>query len=375
MSYLDSLDVANRALQLIGALPINSITEDSNNNTVMSFAYDKVRRAELRRNVWRFATREAILRPVDTTTMLLDPVVFDPAITYLQGTIVKDANGLFWISQIAANLGNTPGGNNEGWDMYFGPISISLYDSTVTYQSGELVYKETGSPGGYAVYLSLQSDNTDNPSTATAWLSTFIYNRDDVVTNAGTMWRSIVEVNHGITPVEGAFWTALPPIPTSSIKWRAINAQVKNLLFMYPIGAGPASQDATRNVYRMPAGYLREAPQDPKAGAISYLGAPWGMPINDWLFEGNYIITRDAGPLRLRFVADVTRVTQFDDMFCEGLACRIATATCEQLTQSTSKLGSLASQYKLFMTEARLVNGIETGPTEPPLDDYIMARA
>jgi hypothetical protein len=63
-----------------------------------------------------------------------------------------------------------------------------------------------------------------------------------------------------------------------------------------------------------------------------------------------------------------------DDMFCEGLGARIGLAVCEPLTQSTAKTNTIAQEYQKFMSEARAVNGIETGAVEPPLDDYIACR-
>ena len=140
MPFTDSLDIANRALQLLGVNSILSITEDSTNNSEASNAYDKLRRPELRRNVWRFAIRTAVLRALDTTTMLLVPALYDATKTYLPGEIVRDSNGLMWICQSADNKGNTPGGNNEAWDMYFGPMTADLWDSTTSYFAGELAY-------------------------------------------------------------------------------------------------------------------------------------------------------------------------------------------------------------------------------------------
>ena len=87
----------------------------------------------------------------------------------------------------------------------------------------------------------------------------------------------------------------------------------------------------------------------------------------------------DAGVVLLhrfvyRFTADVQDVTKMDDMFCEGLACRIGLEVAEPLTQSGAKIGTISQEYKTFMSEARIVNGIETGPTEPPEDDYVTCR-
>lgn len=423
MPFLDSLDIANRSLQLIGASQIGDINEDSKNNTETAFAYDKVRRAELRRNVWRFAIRKAVLRAIDDTTMILVPSLYDATKTYLPGSIVADANGQAWISMEPDNVNNTPG-DTDVWDMYFGPLAVSLYDSGTTYFAGEIVYKPGTVAGSYAVFLSLQSANADTPDVATVYDPTVTYNRDDVVSYSGSQWRSLIEVNLGITPADGplAFdigatysigqtvtasdnfiyssvgngnigndpttdggvhwtntavanaWSRSPVIGVSSIKWRVLAATIKNLSFSYPIGSGPCSQTTTRNVFRLPCGYLREAPQDPKAGSNSYLGAPTGLAYNDWLFEGDYLVSSETGVIVFRFVADVTDVSAMDDMFCEGLACRIATAICETITQSGAKLQTIASSYKLFMGEARTVNAIEEGSEEPPIDDYLACR-
>ena len=101
---------------------------------------------------------------------------------------------------------------------------------------------------------------------------------------------------------------------------------------------------------------------------------PSGLPQDDWEFEGDFIVTRDVVVIVLRFVADIQDVTRMDPMFCEGLAARMGLELCEPLTQSSEKLQAIGSIYKLTMGEARAVNGIETGPTEAPLDDYIATR-
>ena len=171
MPFLDSLDIANRALQHCGQTQIVSPTEDSKNNLETAFAYDKVRRAELRRNDWRFAIRKAVLRAVDTGTMLLHPAAYDSTVTYQAGAIVADTNNQLWLSMAEGNINNTPGGNNEIWDMYFGPLTIEPYDTTgsTNYWTGELVYKPGALPGSYNIFMSLENANTDVPDTATVW--------------------------------------------------------------------------------------------------------------------------------------------------------------------------------------------------------------
>lgn len=116
LSFQSPVDIANRALQHVGALRIVSFTDDTKSAGEVSFVYDKVRQAELRRNCWRFAYRNAVLRPVNSlsqligqvptstapnllASMLLMPPVYDPSVTYPLGAIVADTNNTLWQSR------------------------------------------------------------------------------------------------------------------------------------------------------------------------------------------------------------------------------------------------------------------------------------
>lgn len=422
MPFLDSLDIANRALQLLGAREITDVDEDSTENTATANAYDKLRRPELRRNVWRFATKRCALRALDSNTRILDPRAWSDGTTYLLGEIVKDDNDILWQAVQPSNIGAEPG-LTTAWEQYFGPLTVSLYDADITYYAGELVYKVVGTAGGYVVYMSLENNNEDNPTTVTDYDATVTYGKDEVVNYLGTQFRSLIDVNLGVTPDDGPSvysalatynigdeavaqdgfiytstangnighdpvldggvhwtkgvanaWSSVPTIEDSSRKWRALLAGAYKPSIVYPVGAGPSDQDGTKNMFRLPAGYLRVANQDPKAGAHTLIGAPTGRVYEEWLFEGNYIIWDDPGPIIFRFVADVSNVREMDDMFCEGLACRIAVGVCERVTQSTGKISIAAKEYEKFMGDARLVNAIEVGAEEPPEDDLIVCR-
>lgn len=425
MPFLDEMDIGNLALQLCGAPQILDPTEDSKSNVEVSFAYDKARRTELSRNNWRFATRNVVLRPLDAYTRLLVPTAYSATTTYLAGAIVKDTNGLLWLSMQQNNLNNSPGGNNEVWEPYFGSLTIEPWDTTgeTAYSTGELVYMAGTLNGSYVIYQSRSMNNEDTPNVATAWDATVEYNGNSVVSYSGVQWSSLIELNLSITPAVGPLawsastaytigqtvtgtdnfiysavgsttgsnpvgdagvhwtntgvanaWQHSPAIAASSTNWRVIDATMKTLAVSYPVGAGPSSQTETKNVYRLPAGYLKLAPQDPKAGSNSPLGGPSGRPYDDWNFEGQFLVSDDTGPILFRFVADYTKVSGMQDLFCKGLACSIATTVCQPLTQSEAKLGSIASQYAKFMSEARTANFIEIGAIEPPEDDWISCR-
>ena len=426
MGYRTPVDIANRALQHCGARRISEtlgFTEDSVNASECAFAWDKLRGAELRRNLWRCTIRSAVLRPIDTSTRLLKPVLYSSVTTYFVGSIVSDASGALWMSNSPDNVGNAPG-NSFQWDAYFGPLAIPPWDTsgTTSYYSGDVVYVSNGA-GIISVYMSREDNNLDNPATATAWAATSPYRKNAIVTYLGTPYQSLIDLNLNQTPSasplawsaattyaigntvcasDGAIYTSLvngninhdpvtdavrwstagAPCPwtrtltrtSSSDKWLAIGAAVSELGIAYPLGSGPASNVGTKNAYRVPANYLRPAPQDPKAGSISPLGAPSGAQYKDWDFQGDYFTTRDSDPIIFHFGADLVDVTEMDPMLCEGLAARIAMAVCPKVTQSQGKMGEVSGIYQKFMSEARMVNAIETGAIEPPEDDYITCR-
>jgi hypothetical protein len=327
-SFRSVVDIANRACQHVGARKIASFTDGSKTSGTIASCYDDLREAEMRRNVWRFTVRKAALRPVDADTRGISPAAWAIGTTYALGAVAL-YSGQIWESTVGSNLGNTPGSDVVQWELYCGPLSVRLFTlsaaataSDVSYYSGELV-RGNGSSNTTTVYRSLVSNNSDIPPSAN-WLS------------LGTISATL------------------------------------NLL--YPVGAGPSNNSDTRNIFMLPGAFLREAPQDPKDGNISFLGAPHGNQSDDWEYGDGYIVSATTNLIIFRFAASVTTVSKFDPMFCEGLGARLGLEICETLTQSTEKLQMIGASYKTFMSEARQVNGIEQGPVQAPLDDYIVCR-
>ena len=498
MPFLDSLDIANRSCQILGQNQILSVTEDSKQNQELSFAYDKLRRAELRRSSWRFAIKNVVLRSVlqgqsatatqaqSTSTMLLQPAQYNAATVYLMGAIVQDTNSVYWISMQDENVGNTPGGNNEMWEAYYGSLTVQpwvagtvpMWLSTVTYgagnqavasdgyvytatttslnrnpanngnptywtntgstaasfmqgyYAGELVYIQSPQGAGYplyTIYMSLQNGNTDQPNLPQAWVSTTTYYGDQVVSYSGSLWFSLIELNIGNIPVQApnawsaaityssgqtvsatdgfvyssatnsntgnnpafnansgqwtntgtiAAWSQSPSPGYSDLQWAVISqAAMKSIVLPFPLPVGfPTTGSFNKNVYRLPANFLRRVNPDPKAGTVSMLGAPTGRMMDDWELQGNFLTTMDPGPITLRFVADVVKVRDMDDLYCEGLAARMAFECCETITQATDKQVQAQRNYDRAMGEARAINAIEIGPEEAPEDDWITTR-
>lgn len=375
--FRNPIDICNRALQHCGATRIDEtlgFSEDSKAAYECSFVYDKLRQAELRRNTWKFAIRTCVLRPIDDTFMLLSPTLWSSVTTYFVGALVSDALGGVWKSKINGNVGNALGYTPAAWEPYFGSRAVPAFDPSMTYFAGEPVYVAAGD-GTYSVYMSLLNSNDAVPGTVDTYDATVTYRVGDLVTVSSTVYQSLVDLNLGQAPASHPTqWTVTTTRAQSANAWQKLDAALSPLMITYPIGAGPAWQASTRNAFMLPAGFLRKAPRDPKAGGVSYLGAPSGLGYDDWRFQDQYIISTESAPIVFRFVADVTDVSAFDPMFAEGLGSRIGLEIVGTLTQSTAKKQDIGSIYAKFMSEARLCNAIEIGAEEPAEDDWIECR-
>lgn len=368
--YNHAVDIANRALQHCGARRIDvtqGFNEDSQQASECAFAYGKLRRAELRRNVWRFSIRSTPLRPITSTTREMAPAMWSSVTTYTVGSLVSDAQGVLWISTRPANLNNDPGLVGY-WALYSGPLAIPEFDEDEAYHAGDVVYTQAGD-GTFKAYLSLEDANEDVPGTPNVWDDEVTYRKDALVIYSSVVYKSLYDFNTNQQPdVTPSAWSTSALPGTGSEKWAQLSVALIDLRMTYPRATGG------RRIFRLPANFVRIAPQDPKAGAYTYVGGPGNRNYDDWNPEGNYFTSAYSAPIMFRFCADIQNVQEFDDMFCEGLAARLALAVAPQLTQSNADASAIAAQYTAFMSEARTVNGIETGSVEPPEDDFITAR-
>jgi len=290
------------------------------------------------------------------------------ATTYGLGSFVM-FNGSEYVSIVANNTGNLPNASGStfwkvlsGGTLYMSLIDLNggnnptsapaAWSNLTTYSSGQQVY----SPFTGLIYTSATNSNLGN----------------DPSTDSGTNWTN----TNVLCP-----WTSVFTQGGGNSQWMQVGGAsfptgvgLSELNIVYPAGSGPLSQSWTKNVFHIPAGFLREAPQSPKAGSSSALGAPGGLIYNDWEFENQYIVSMTSTPILFRFVADIQDVTRMKSLFCEGLAASIGLAVCEPLTNSTAKLAGISRIYKDKISQAKLQNAIEAGAEEPPVDDMIACR-
>lgn len=357
-----------------------------------------------------------------TTNYIKDQIViFYPGwsslTTYTAGQGVSFTDGNYYCSLANGNINHAPSPSSAFWTVIPLPPSVTFapgtaigeWSSTLTYSKGTIVdyggiqfvmiansslnQIPVGSPGAWAqltngtLYLSLIDVNRNNqPDQAAAnWSSGTTYAIGNTVNGSdNNTYTSLANGNLNNNPVfdGGVHWSITKLTPWTSTfvggqgsnQFMGLTTALTDTPIFYPIGSGPISQSTTKNVYKLPANFLRKAPIDPKAGSHSQLGAPTSLWYDDWDFESNYLITRQSDPIVLRFVTDIVDVRRFHDLFAEALACKIALEVCETLTQSTARSQWLNAQYERIRLRAVLANGILTGAEEQPMDDYLAVR-
>lgn len=93
-----------------------------------------------------------------------------------------------------------------------------------------------------------------------------------------------------------------------------------------------------------------------------------------WSIEGRRLLTDQSAPLSIRYVSRVTDTAQFDALFVDSLACRLAMEACETLTQSDSKFQRVAAMREESLKQAQRVDAIENPPDELPDGTWLESR-
>jgi hypothetical protein len=93
-----------------------------------------------------------------------------------------------------------------------------------------------------------------------------------------------------------------------------------------------------------------------------------------WVIEGQLILSDDAAPLNVRYIARVTDANQYDPMLVSALAARLASEIVEELTQSNTKKEALFQEYLELLRRARGVDGMEQSSMDLAEDPWILAR-
>lgn len=134
----------------------------------------------------------------------------------------------------------------------------------------------------------------------------------------------------------------------------------------------PISNDYTVQ-YQLPADCLRviQAGDSAPGGNITWYNT---SQLADYQVEGRKIVTNLPAPLSLRYIYRAEAVGDWDALFVEMVACRIAAETCEKFTQSATKRDLALKQYGMALADATRADAIEN-PPEPISDgSWLLSR-
>lgn len=90
--------------------------------------------------------------------------------------------------------------------------------------------------------------------------------------------------------------------------------------------------------------------------------------------EGRKVLSDLDAPLKIRYVARVDDTQQWDALFVEAFASRLAYEACEAITQSNTKKEAAYADYQATVRQAKQVDAIEN-PAEPlPDSSWLLSR-
>ena len=94
---------------------------------------------------------------------------------------------------------------------------------------------------------------------------------------------------------------------------------------------------------------------------------------DEWTVEGRQILT-NATSINMKYIKQVTDVTQFDALLCEALASRLAHALALPITQSNSVREAMWENYKAKLKEARSIDAQENASQRVEASEWLESR-
>ncbi|MDJ0513018.1 MAG: hypothetical protein QNJ62_06210 [Methyloceanibacter sp.] len=90
--------------------------------------------------------------------------------------------------------------------------------------------------------------------------------------------------------------------------------------------------------------------------------------------EDNHILTNEGAPLKIRYIKRVEDTGQFDSLFAEALAARLAMKMAHWMTGKTSYFDRAVEAYRTALEEARLIDALEGTPEDTVDDAWVDIR-
>lgn len=94
----------------------------------------------------------------------------------------------------------------------------------------------------------------------------------------------------------------------------------------------------------------------------------------EYVLEGKYILSNQAGPLKLRYLSRVTDPVEFDPAFDMAFSAYLAYILAEPLTASGEQKQMAYNDYRNAIKDAVIANAIENPPESLADQTWILAR-
>jgi hypothetical protein len=124
-------------------------------------------------------------------------------------------------------------------------------------------------------------------------------------------------------------------------------------------GAAPAH--GYNNRFTLPGDYLRVLSVESASG-------------HTWEVEGNFIVTSEDAPLKLKYTFDLEDTTRFNPTMVNCIVLRLAAHLAEKVTTSTTKKATLIQEYDIELDDAKRIDGRQRSAQPIADTSWITAR-
>jgi hypothetical protein len=100
----------------------------------------------------------------------------------------------------------------------------------------------------------------------------------------------------------------------------------------------------------------------------------YNLPRAAWQLESKQILSKELGPLRIRYLADIKEPALFDPQFAHCFALRIACAIGNRIAGSTFKEELNWNKYRQALAEAKRTDAMENPPIDFYESEWVQAR-
>jgi len=147
-----------------------------------------------------------------------------------------------------------------------------------------------------------------------------------------------------------------------------LTAELRRYAWSFAISRASIAADATDslwggwNRFRLPNDFIRLIRDDESGFQV------------DFKIEGNFILSANASPLEIRYIAKIDDPNLYDSLFIESFASKLGIECCTEITQRSTAKQDLKEDYAFAINEAKRVGSIEKEAQNFPEDEWITVR-